>query len=1094
MTKQDRQDNRKFSLQPVSAGRESIARVFTMLLQVVAVWNIISIPIARYWPRLENVISETLWLTNIPSGPSLVWGLIIGLLASSFMRRQRAALWVFIVVFQVTTILAFDFLPAWNEVEPSWEARILYILSGGSFVFAVLSILLLLWAMPAFPARPARGAWLRALAVGMTGAVIGFVIAYMSGTLLNHVPYGVAAKWALAALGAADPTESPYNLPYPANWFVFALVQIIVALGLLGAIATFFRADPRRVARHIDNELIARKILLSEADSDSLSYFATRDDRYLTTSPNAKAAISWKVTNGVALAAGDPLGDRQAWPEAIAAWQNLARKYGWVPGVISASEEGARAYVDAGLHAITMGDEAVIYPADFSLSKNKAVRRAIAGPRNAGYTVRIRRQEEMDTDDLAHLAQCAERWRVGNERGFSMALGRLGDARDPRIMVVTAHDAAGEVRSLLTFVPWGRRGLSLDLMRRSPDAPSGVNELMMSELMLNAPNFAVDRISLNFAMFRSSFAASEQVGATPLQRLNYRVLMFASRWWQLHSLYESNSKYNPVWKRRLLCYSATQQLTRTLIACGRAEGFLPEVPSAFRRPVPAEKTPSYISEVVDRMAPIYDRLLNPAPVAPKRNEQQRVRIAKLKTLEAAGMDPYPAAVPRTASLGELRPGAEASVVGRIQRIRDHGGVIFADLREATTQVQICLERSGAADMALWRAGVDRGDVVSVTGRLGASRSGEPTFMVEAWAMASKSLVAPPDKFLGVADSEARLRLRHMYLATDDQAWNRLFVRSATVKAVRDFLANRSYIEVETPILQRVHGGANARPFATHINAYDMRLTMRIAPELFLKRLCVAGVDRVFELGRNFRNEGADATHNPEFTSLEAYEAFGDYTTMRELTRELIISAATAVHGSPRVPRPDGGWLDISGPWRALTVHDAVSEATGVSITTETTTDELHALCQKHGIEISRRATHGAMVTELYDELVESQTVEPTFYMDFPIETSPLTAPHRTNPALAERWDLVAFGMELGTAYTELTDPIDQRDRLTRQSLLAAAGDAEAMEIDEEFLGALEFGMRPTGGLGIGIDRLAMFLVNGTIRDTLAFPFAKPAGK
>lgn len=749
------------------------------------------------------------------------------------------------------------------------------------------------------------------------------------------------------------------------------------------------------------------------------------------------------------------------------------------------------------MHVIAMGDESVIYPADFSLAKNKAVRRAIAGPRNAGYTVRIRRQEDIDPAELAELAACADRWRIGDERGFSMALGRLGDPRDPRILVVTAHDATGIVRSLLTFVPWGRRGISLDFMRRSPDALSGVNELMMTELLQNAANFAIDRVSLNFAMFRSAFAVSERLGASPLQRLNYRLLMFASRWWQLHSLYESNAKYNPVWKRRLLCYSSAQQLTRTLIACGRAEGFLSDVPQAFRRRTAVEDSAAYINDVVTRMEPIRQAILNPAPIEPKRNEQQRVRIAKLATLKTAGMDAYPAAVPHTSSVTEvLRRGSAdvASIVGRILRIRDHGGVIFADLREGTDELQISLERSGSADMKLWRAGVDRGDVVSVTGRLGQSRSGEPTFSVQAWTMAAKSLVAPPDKFLGVADPEARLRSRHMYVATDSDAWRRLYVRSAAVKAVRDYLAERDYIEVETPILQRVHGGANARPFATHINAYDLDLTMRIAPELFLKRLCVAGVERVFELGRNFRNEGADSTHNPEFTSLEAYEAYGDYLSMRELTRELIIAAATAVHGSPRVPRPDGGWMDISGPWRSITVHDAVSAACGQPITSETSTEELRELCKKFGIEVSAHATHGAMVTELYDELVESQTVEPTFYMDFPIETSPLTAPHRTNPALAERWDLVAFGMELGTAYTELTDPIDQRDRLTRQSLLAAAGDAEAMEVDEEFLSALEFGMRPTGGLGIGVDRLTMFLINGTIRDTLAFPFVKPAGR
>ncbi|WP_460997563.1 bifunctional lysylphosphatidylglycerol synthetase/lysine--tRNA ligase LysX [Trueperella pyogenes] len=1084
--------------QPARAGQEGIARFFTFLLQIVAVWNIVGLIFERFAPDLTDKISDFVWVTNIPGNPSVVWGIVIALFASGFMRRQRAALWAFIAFFQVVTLfLAAMVLPVWSEIDDSAEASLDYYILCASICFAIVSIGLLVWARPAFPARLARGAWVRSLTVALVGLALGFVVAYMAAVLLHGVPYGVAATWASAAIFSGDPTSSPYDRAYPANTWTFVVVEAIVVLGILGAISTFFRADARHIARQADSEVAARTILLSSDESDSLAYFATRDDRRLTLSPNGRAAVSWKVTNGVALAGGDPIGDRHSWSAAINTWQLLARKYGWVPAVISASEDGARAYHEAGMHVIAMGDESVIYPADFSLAKNKAVRRAIAGPRNAGYTVRIRRQEDIDPAELAELAACADRWRIGDERGFSMALGRLGDPRDPRILVVTAHDAAGQVRSLLTFVPWGRRGISLDFMRRSPDALSGVNELMMTELLQNAANFAIDRVSLNFAMFRSAFAVSERLGASPLQRLNYRLLMFASRWWQLHSLYESNAKYNPVWKRRLLCYSSAQQLTRTLIACGRAEGFLSDVPQAFRRRTAVEDSAAYINDVVTRMEPIRQAILNPAPIEPKRNEQQRVRIAKLATLKAAGMDAYPAAVPHTMSVAEvLRRGSAdvASIVGRILRIRDHGGVIFADLREGTDELQISLERSGSADMKLWRAGVDRGDVVSVTGRLGQSHSGEPTFSVQAWTMAAKSLVAPPDKFLGVADPEARLRSRHMYVATDSDAWRRLYVRSAAVKAVRDYLAERDYIEVETPILQRVHGGANARPFATHINAYDLDLTMRIAPELFLKRLCVAGVERVFELGRNFRNEGADSTHNPEFTSLEAYEAYGDYLSMRELTRELIIAAATAVHGSPRVPRPDGGWMDISGPWRSITVHDAVSAACGQPITSETSTEELRELCKKFGIEVSAHATHGAMVTELYDELVESQTVEPTFYMDFPIETSPLTAPHRTNPALAERWDLVAFGMELGTAYTELTDPIDQRDRLTRQSLLAAAGDAEAMEVDEEFLSALEFGMRPTGGLGIGVDRLTMFLINGTIRDTLAFPFVKPAGR
>jgi lysyl-tRNA synthetase class 2 len=308
------------------------------------------------------------------------------------------------------------------------------------------------------------------------------------------------------------------------------------------------------------------------------------------------------------------------------------------------------------------------------------------------------------------------------------------------------------------------------------------------------------------------------------------------------------------------------------------------------------------------------------------------------------------------------------------------------------------------------------------------------------------------------------------------------------------LAAREFIEVETPILQRVHGGANARPFTTHINAYDVDLYLRIAPELFLKRLAIGGVGKVFELGRNFRNEGADATHNPEFTSLEAYQAYGDYTSMRVLTRDHIIEAAIAVHGEPISRRADGTVVRLDGEWPVHTVHGAVSRAVGQEVTPDTPLETLQAICEEKGVHWTPTMTHGAIVTELYDAFVEGQTVEPTFYTDFPLETSPLTRTHRRDPRLAERWDLVAFGAELGTAYSELIDPVDQRERLTQQSLLAAAGDPEAMEVDEEFLSALEFAMPPTGGLGIGVDRVYMMLIGASIRETLAFPFVRPSGR
>ena len=325
----------------------------------------------------------------------------------------------------------------------------------------------------------------------------------------------------------------------------------------------------------------------------------------------------------------------------------------------------------------------------------------------------------------------------------------------------------------------------------------------------------------------------------------------------------------------------------------------------------------------------------------------------------------------------------------------------------------------------------------------------------------------------------------------------LLRRSRGVRAFRDAFDALGYTEVETPMLQAVHGGASARPFKTHINAYGMDLFMRIAPELYLKRLAVGGMQKVFELNRNFRNEGADATHNPEFTSLEAYDAYGDYLTMRDLTREVLLAVARAVNGGEFAerPRPDGTIerVDLSGQWPTIPVHEAVSRACGVLLTSASSRDEVAAVCAAHGVDAPREKSAGELVVELYDELVEGQTMFPTFYIDFPVETSPLTRAHRGDPRLSERWDLVAFGAEIGTAYSELVAPIEQRKRLTEQSLKAAAGDVEAMSLDEAFLSALEYAMPPTGGLGIGVDRSIMMMLGAPIRATLAFPFVRPQG-
>ncbi|MEY9859040.1 lysyl-tRNA synthetase class 2 [Catenulispora sp. GAS73] len=501
----------------------------------------------------------------------------------------------------------------------------------------------------------------------------------------------------------------------------------------------------------------------------------------------------------------------------------------------------------------------------------------------------------------------------------------------------------------------------------------------------------------------------------------------------------------------------------------------------------------------------------PPPAQPESDlpEQIRIRREKLDKLRERGVDPYPVGYPRTATIGELRAeygdleadtatGQRAGIAGRVVLSRTGGKLCFATLREGEFEIQamFSLDRLGAESLEEWKGDVDLGDLVGVTGEIITSRRGELSIMVESWAITSKCLRPLPDKHKGLTDPEARVRQRYVDLIVNPEARRMLFTRSDLVRSVRSSLAERGYTEVETPMLQPIHGGANARPFETHINAYDMKLYLRIAPELYLKRLLVGGVEKVFEINRNFRNEGADSTHSPEFTMLEAYEVYGDYDVMQKLTQSVIQEGAEAIFGSQVARRVNAEGeaeeFDISGDWKSLTVNEAISAALGEEISADTEIGALKKLCDAAGIPYAPGWTRGQVVLEMYEHLVEDKTVLPTFYRDFPKDVSPLTRAHRQDPRLAERWDLVGWGAEIGTGYSELIDPVDQRERFTEQSLLAAGGDPDAMQLDEDFLRALEYAMPPAGGIGAGIDRILMALTGRLIRETILFPFVKPA--
>ncbi len=486
------------------------------------------------------------------------------------------------------------------------------------------------------------------------------------------------------------------------------------------------------------------------------------------------------------------------------------------------------------------------------------------------------------------------------------------------------------------------------------------------------------------------------------------------------------------------------------------------------------------------------------------SEQERVRLAKMERLRAAGTDPYPIGYPRTDAITAVRErhaglpadtatGERVGVTGRVMLYRTGGKLCFATIKDGTAEIQVMIsrDRTGEEGLAAWKADVDLGDQVGVTGEVITSRTGELSVLADSFAITAKALRPLPDKHAGLTDPESRVRMRYLDLIVNPAARQLAELRAAVNRAIREELHSHGFLEVETPMLQALHGGANARPFVTHINAYDMRLYLRIALELYLKRLVVGGIEKVYELGRNFRNEGADATHNPEFTMLEIYQAYGDYVSIGALTRSLILRAAQEGIGGTVVRRRDGSEHDIGGDWPWVGVHEAVSLALGEEITPDSQVDQLRKLAGQANISVESSWNAGQVVLELYEHLVEARTVLPTFYRDFPVEVSPLTRAHRTDPRVAERWDLVAFGAEIGTGYSELVDPIEQRARLTAQSLLAAGGDHDAMQLDEDFLRALEYGMPPTGGMGMGIDRVLIMLTGASIRDTILFPIVRP---
>jgi lysyl-tRNA synthetase class 2 len=485
-------------------------------------------------------------------------------------------------------------------------------------------------------------------------------------------------------------------------------------------------------------------------------------------------------------------------------------------------------------------------------------------------------------------------------------------------------------------------------------------------------------------------------------------------------------------------------------------------------------------------------------------EQLRIRREKRAGILKRGVDPYPVSVPRTISLLEIREkhkelpidvstGIIESITGRVIFKRDTGKLCFANLREgdgSELQAMFSLDKIGEEQLEIWKSEIDLGDIVSVTGEVITSKRGELSILANSFALAAKALRPLPVEHKPLSE-ESRVRMRYVDLIVRPEARSNARLRPAVMRSLRNTFNSRNFLEVETPMLQVMHGGAAARPFKTFSNAYEMDLFLRIAPELYLKRCVVGGLEKVFEINRNFRNEGADSSHSPEFAMIETYEAYGDWNTMAELTRTLVQDAAKAVFGSHVVKHHDGRELDLGGKWSEVSLFDAISDAIGEKVSAQTSMEDLKKIASKLGIKSDPKWITGKLAEVIFEHVAIDKLNGPTFVKGFPIDTSPLVRAHREIAGIAEKWDLYVEGFELATGYSELIDPVIQRERLVEQAKLGASGDLEAMGLDEDFLRAMEHGMPPMGGMGMGVDRLLMALTGLGIRETILFPLVKP---
>ncbi|MCE5290585.1 MAG: bifunctional lysylphosphatidylglycerol synthetase/lysine--tRNA ligase LysX [Nocardiaceae bacterium] len=1035
-----------------------------------AIWSVVPVLRERSEPVRSVLNSHFIHAPN----SSLSWALALGVLAVGLWRAKRVAWWALIVM--AVVVAGGHAIVMTQQVD--LDSGIAFGISAG-----VLAILVALQ-----PQFPQHSRW------PSVGKTIAAVIAF--GLVFTAIGYGIIAL-APGRLAAQD------QLWYAANRVVmFGLlpnsydtgvvtIGVDTALGALGAAAFLAVLAVVRLTQRTSNTLTevdesAIQALIARSDvNDSLAYFSTRRDNSVVFAPSGKAAVAYRTGVGVSMAVGDPVGNQEAWPHAIEAWLEMCRNHNWIPAATGASKLGARAYRRAGLSTLRVASEAILNPTEFDLSapEFKAIRLAGNRLRKQGLTVRVRRQADIAAAELAAVHKRAAQWAdTHTERGFHRSLGRIGEPSDTESLLVEAVGPGGPV-AMMSLVPWGATGATVDLLCRDESAPGGITELMMSELVLASAALGLTRISFGFTDVDNTATSGMA-----------RIPLFLSRWWQQDSSRAANEQYRPKWVPRYVAYPAGR-VSRVSIASGVIEGRRRAASTFTSGRTRIDR--SILADLLESPIP------QPLPVLsrqPQRPEHVRVRIDKLARLAEAGIPGYPPAYQPTHTIAAARDavsGTRVRLTGRLLAWRDLGGLGFAKLRDATGDIQVMVDanRCGEDKAATFGSMFDLGDLIEVSGPIGRARKAEISLFAMDWRLVTKSLHPLPDRHKGLVSPEAKVRQRHVELATNPSAREVARARSVVLHSIRSSLAGWDYLEAETPILQSNSNGLNARSFRTQADVFGLELRLRTTPALQLKQLAIGGLERVYELGRSFADSGTSAQHNPEFTTLHAFEAHIGYGEMVTRCQEMVQQAALAVHGQALSfrQRYDGVMrpFDIGGPWPVRTFYEAVSEAAGQPVNAGTTISTLRIMCETAGITPRHTWDEGRLAYALYERLVVARTELPTFYRDFPVTMAPMARALATDEDLAERCDLVAWGSILGSVHTELTDPLEQRRRLALEESRALAGDVDAIRANDAYLEALEFGMLPTAGLWLDVDRVITLITGRTVRESLAFPFVKP---